>query len=231
MIADSGGGHRNGTDDTHRDASHDLRRATSLLRLLKSGEGEALDDPELQQEFRRLHELLDRIDRLADDVAVEDGESEHQAEPASASTAERPTEAASGARQAPAGGDYEASDQPGSRATAEGEQVSPQPSSEPAVEPGATPSQSRESEIDDRCQRWWVHFNGDLSLERLSKLRAHLNDSPFTIDTRYDEITDGLIVMRVVTEEHISMDQLNWVLRQLMDQVELDRNSAIVSKQ
>lgn len=85
--------------------------------------------------------------------------------------------------------------------------------------------------MDEHCRRWWVNFNGDLSLERLAKLRAHLNDSPFTIDTRYDEITDGLIVMRVVTEEHISMDQLNWILRQLMDLVGLDRNSAIISKQ
>jgi hypothetical protein len=78
--------------------------------------------------------------------------------------------------------------------------------------------------------RWWVNFNGDISLERLATLRRMLTESPFTIEVRFDEITDGLIVLKVVTEHNISMDQMNWLIKNVMQLVGMDQNAAILSQ-
>lgn len=217
MIADSGGDYRNGSDDSHRNASQDLRRATSLLRLLKSNDGESLEDPQLQREFERLHDLLERIDRIASEVGAPEQTSEAStnAHPSSQPTAPVGHPEPGGQRATWSDPDTSPADSDASKTSGSSEQAPPEWA----------------NAQDEPSTRWWVHFNGDLSLDRLSQLRAHLDESPFTLDTRFDEITDGLIVLRIVTDERISMDHLDWILRQLMERVGLDRKSAIISKQ
>lgn len=231
MFADSGGGNKNGTEGSQQDASRDLRRATSLLRLLKSSDEDAIADPEIREEFQRLHELLERIDRIAE--GVESGKQSPE-DVVHADVERQPAQSAS-ERTPPTqdAGPAEASVPPGDRALSEEtRQAEPEPGPAPQAAGGQAEARrsERASSTDEHLARWWINFNGDVSLERLSRLRALLDESPFTIDTRYDEITDGLIVLRVVTDQHITMDQLDWILRQLMDLVGLDRKSAIISK-
>jgi hypothetical protein len=85
------------------------------------------------------------------------------------------------------------------------------------------------TESDENLMRWWVTFSGNVSLERLAQLRARFNDSPFTIEARFVEIGDGVIVLRLVTDDRVTMQQVDWILRELMDTVGLDKDSAILS--
>jgi hypothetical protein len=83
---------------------------------------------------------------------------------------------------------------------------------------------------DEHLSRWWIHFNGNVSLERLSRLRRIMSDSPFTFEARFDEITDGLIVMKLVTERRLPESHVDWIIRQVMDVVGLERDAAILSR-
>ena len=94
-----------------------------------------------------------------------------------------------------------------------------------------TESDSSDQESDENLERWWVQFNGNVSLERLARMRKVMSDSPFTIDARFSEITDGLIVMRLVTGRPLSTEQVDWIVRQVMDAVGLDREAAILSRE
>jgi hypothetical protein len=82
---------------------------------------------------------------------------------------------------------------------------------------------------DEQLERWWVNFNGDVSLERLARLRQVLGESPFTIEARFDEITDGLIVLRIVTDHKLTEAHVDWIVRQVMSSVGLNRDAAILS--
>ena len=82
---------------------------------------------------------------------------------------------------------------------------------------------------DEQLERWWVNFNGDVSLERLARLRQVLGESPFTIETRFEEISEGLIILRVVTDRTLTEAHVDWIVRQVMGSVGLNRDAAILS--
>ncbi len=258
MLADSNPPDRNRHSepgstpaDAHRQ-QQELRRARSLIRLLKSSDDDALEDQELREEFDRLNNLLQRIDQIAQREELRSDEPEEPAPFSEPETEVEPIGAVPvtdvdqdsfpldpdlepfsphdyGAREHH---EAERPDEPVDAAFHHGE-AQDEPAGDAADDEAGMdpPEQEATRGTDENLARWWVNFNGDISLERLAKLRALLNESPFTIETRFEEITDGLIVLRVVTDRHISMEQVDWIVRQMMDSVGLDRNSAIVSRQ
>jgi hypothetical protein len=197
-----------------------------MLRLLKNDPSAAFDHPELRQELLRLFQLLQRIDELAgeefptaaplhefpDSKRKEDGpvsDEKNQPEPdlGPELVAFDPSEFGGYAPE-----DNHASQDPGNEHA------------------DTNPPVPYEASEEEYPARWWVNFNGDISLERLATLRRMLTESPFTIEVRFDEITDGLIVLKVVTEHNISMDQMDWLIKNVMQLVGMDQNAAILSQ-
>jgi hypothetical protein len=261
--------HRNPHE--HRSGDSDAPRESYVLRLLRSGDLRAFSNPELQQEFTRLFELLARIEEIAErgyrqeTGTVQSGDADEvPAEPfPQAGEQEPPIDFGAHSASPQHVPEFDAEleiefsseilafdpgeftgvpetarpwePDPGWPSASAPDQASPtapdQPA-EPADEPAAAtpPTGPSPAEQDQQPERWWVNFNGDVSLERLARVRRVLSDSPFTIEARFDEITDGLIVLRVVTDRSITMDQLDWLIRQVMDQNGLDRNAAILSR-
>lgn len=263
-----------------------MRRATSLLRLLKSSQDLPHDSGDLKREFLQLTALLRRIDQLASEESVDLEASESAADATYVSTPDVEPNGTSSVF-GPEAEDEEDSVEPvatdwwddtGQRPAASEPEVTAEPEEsepisaeesealneldvEPDLEPFQAPGTESESEpepadvesdtpetenhaekvngvVDDHAnapdenlRRWWVTFSGNVSLEKLSSLRERLSDSPFTLETRYDEIADGLIVLRVVTDNRVTMQQIDWIIRELMDTVGLDRDSAILTPQ
>jgi hypothetical protein len=229
--------------DHQTDASERAeQRAAKVLKLLHSSPSEPIGDPELRAEVERLFDLMKRIDELA--------EQELHLAPAGP----KPEEPADQHHAGDASPTSDREDQPGQEPIAfdpaeldawepaieqdEGELVSNEGSAAPFVDPTQAPevespvvSQSKETKVsEDNLQRWWVSFNGDISLDRLSRTRTALSESPFTIEARFDDITDGLIVLRVVTERHLTFEQVEWLVQLVMQSVGLDRNAAVISR-
>jgi hypothetical protein len=78
---------------------------------------------------------------------------------------------------------------------------------------------------------WWLNFSGDVSLERLARFRTLVSNSPFTVEARFDDIADGLIVLRVVTQQNLTDDQMDWLVRQVLDNLGIDQHSVILSRE
>jgi hypothetical protein len=126
--------------------------------------------------------------------------------------------------------------------------LAPYPSDHPEVQEAATPPTDLEStaeetpgasggvarSIDDleaSAGRWWINFNGELRLNRVARLRSRLQESPFVIEARFEQIEHGLIALRVVTGGAVTTAQMDWVLRQLLEAFSLNENCAILSPQ
>ena len=211
---------------------------SAILRLLDPESNQPIDNPELRRELASMVELMQRLETLAheqleqntvasgidqppeaDEQPLGSHQAEHEnqgdpsiaepfdpaefTEPPSVSLSYVPDDASASASLPDPHG-FELADHPESGTTTKND--------------------------DEYLTRWWVHFNGDISLERLARFRNVLSESPFAIDARFSEITDGLILMRLVTEGHFSDAQVDWIIRQVMDAVGLDRGAAILSR-
>jgi hypothetical protein len=82
----------------------------------------------------------------------------------------------------------------------------------------------------DDIQRRWVTFNGTLSLDRLALVRAELHHSPFVIEARFEEIGEGMVVLRLVTSSDLTRSQIEWVLGQLIESTGLEPKCATLSE-
>lgn len=224
----------------------DLEREPSLLRLLRKSGEHGLIDGELRQELERLFELLYRIDRLIDRVeqspagdeiaphqVVADDDASIDQRPSPPRESDESLEANGGIQ---IGGHILAFD-PAEFARPP---MVASPVRRPEKNPATTPPertalrqpgqyQTFKEAGDDQLERWWVNFNGVVSLERLARLRHVLAESPFTFEARFDEITDGLIILRIVTDRKLTRAHVDWIVRQVMASVGLNRDTAILS--
>lgn len=261
-----------------------MRRATSLLRLLKSSQDLPHDSGDLKREFLQLTALLRRIDQLASEESAEQEAAETATGVTYVSTPDIELNGTSsvfgpeseneddsvepvandwwdetGHRPAASEPDTAPETEDSEPLSAEQEDASDETNIAPELEPFQAPGAATEPEQsgvvseppeteshpaksngvveepsnvpDEKPRRWWVTFSGNVSLEKLAGLRERLSDSPFTLETRFDEIGDGLIVLRVVTDNRVTMQQIDWIVRELMDTVGLDRDSAILTPQ
>lgn len=262
-------------DSTEYDDQIHVRRATSLLRLLKSNQELAHENADLKREFLQLTALLRRIDQLASEQEIEqevfavnnerapvnDSEIEPNGtnsvfepamaedEPVSPIASDQwdDSDAHLASSEPDATSDTDEDEVGSGESSTFPEEVPFDPTEFDPVPPPATESIASEPEQvssddgseprddpdlpTDNLRRWWVTFSGNVRLEKLSLLRQRLSDSPFTLDARFDEIADGMIVLRVVTDRSITMQQTDWIIRELMDTVGLDRDSAILTPQ
>ncbi len=216
---------------------------SALLKLLGTLSDDSVEHLELRDEIRRLIELLERIETLAERDLAKLQASAPSASPShdEPHAEEVPGKDTAGKAELDIGGNVVAFDPAEFVHPPEAASPVAFPESEPAVEQQPDPEppdysrlvhdyEPRSEQIDDHLERWWVHFNGDVSLERLRRLRKEISESPFTLEARFDEITDGLIVFRLVTEGHLSMKQVEWIVEQVMNSVGLNRDAAIVSR-
>jgi hypothetical protein len=197
------------------------KRIAGILKRLRPGSGSHLEDPELWREVTRMFFLLRRIEELVDQEYDEALVSQHNANPDYSSPSGRDEEAGGYTRNEFAdlqpfqplefSSAFERFERPGVLHHDHFEPRHAAPEAESPV-------------------RWWVSFSGDVSLERLSRLRTIIDESPLTIDAHFHEIGDGLIVMRVTTDNSLTMEQLEWTVQQVMDTVGVSRNAAIVSR-
>lgn len=201
----------------------DDRGEFAILELLDADPDSVFNDPDFRDGMIRIIELLGQIESLARSRIARSSEGAGE-------FAQRFTsaDATTGEQEAtdvdpPIGGDIVAFD------PSEFEQ-----SAAPAAPERRSGSGSLHGVVSgerDQLQRWWVNFNGDLSLERLARLRRIIEESPFAVESRFDEIAEGLIVLRIVTDARLTMEQVDWIVRQVMVNVGMDRNAAILSQQ
>jgi hypothetical protein len=227
---------------------------SALLRLLDPESNVSIDDPELRSGLASMVELMERLESMAEQALVRAREQEEAAERASSAGDESAWQLETGATGefvisgrlvsfTPSDGEStgsftifggpEAYDEEPAVGHDVGAPEDMEASTDPIVFPfdinQFQPAAVEEPSIEDNLERWWIHFNGEVSLERLCRVRKDLEQSPFTIDARFNEITDGLIVMRLVTESHLSPKQVDWIVSQSMEAAGLDRDAAIVS--
>jgi hypothetical protein len=211
----------------------DEERISNVLKRIRPGSGSEMEDPDLWQDMTRLLTLMRQIEDLADQDFEERSEPRDEFEPGY--LAWQPEEHR---------GDIE------EEFVFEKQTVTLGPETFSKLQPFEPPefnrayargeetknadrqsTRTRTTQLsDDQLVRWWVSFSGDVSLDRLSKLRKIIDESPLTIDAHFHEICDGLIVMRVVTDNNLTMEQLDWVIGQVLDVVGIERDAAIISR-
>lgn len=205
--------------DVHRGIEH-------VLQQFEPGSGSRLEDPELWGQFHRMFHLLERIEQLVAGEANHSFESQWEPPPThqAAQTFEQPDTRETGQFVSGRPSIYEPpSVEPlGSYAD--------DPEDELAPDPVVDPESGHNDPDSGGIECWWINFSGDVSLDRLARLRRIVDESPFTIEARFDEVCDGLIVMRVLTENVLTIPQMDWIIRQVMDSVGIDRNTAILSR-
>jgi hypothetical protein len=213
--------------------NQDEERISNVLKRIRPGSGSGMEDPDLWQEMTQLFAALRRIEDLAEQDFAEYLESQDDFEPGYLTR--QPEERR---------GDIEEEFVFEKQTVTFGPETfsNLQPFEPPefkrayarSEETESTDRPTRRAQLphapDDQLLRWRVSFSGDVSLDRLSKVRKIIDESPLTIDAHFHEICDGLIVMRVVTDNNLTMEQLDWVVGQVLDVVGIERNAAIVSR-
>jgi hypothetical protein len=213
--------------------AHSGRESTAMLRQLNpqadhnSTESELGD--QLRQMFHLLHGILEKLEPAERTLESEPDRdwAEHSTDPTSHT---QPLHEPVGTFAAPPR-DVRTAAEPPTFAKAPPITWSVRPGTMPTnveEEPDMSQSDAPDS---PSFAHWWFNFSGDVSLGRLARFRQIVNSSPFTVDARFDEISDGLITLRLVTDEQFSCEQMDWIVRQILDNLAIDRHSVILSRE